>query len=448
MGIFKANDIRGKYPVELDQETLYSIGFYLPHILKTDKILVGRDTRTSSNEVFDILSKGITDNGADVVDIGLCDTPAVYFATAFYKFDGSVMITASHNPPEYNGLKISRSEAIPVGPDTGLGEFESLIKSRTVPVSKKGRITNLDISRDYKNHIRKFMSDYSGIQAVFDCGNAAAVAYVHKIFAGTSLHFTTLFDEPNGTFPNHGPNPLEKESWVSINKEILKQKADLGIIFDGDADRAVFFDEKGGFISPDIITALIGHYYYDKKTDPGSNISDGQMYYDIRSSRSVSEYIETLGGKSSPCRTGHANIKKILKESNGTYAGELSGHYYFRENYFCDSGFIAAAVVLGIIKKLQVPVSEISGKINPYSFSGEINFEVKDQKLILTKIEEYFPEGKVNRLDGVRIDFNSWWFILTPSRAEPLLRLVVEAESNEIMKEKIKELKAIIESFE
>jgi phosphomannomutase len=447
VGIFKANDIRGKYPVELDRETIYSIGLHLPTILKTTSILIGRDVRNSSNEIFEILSDGITDSGAEVVDIGLCDTPAVYFATAYYGFDGSVMITASHNPPEYNGLKISRSLAVPVGPDTGLKELERLLSTKKVQEAEKGEITNLDISRDYKNHISKFMSDYSGLKAVFDCGNGAAAAYVHKIFSDTSLRYTTLFDDPDGTFPNHGPNPLEKESWISIKAEILKQKADVGIIFDGDADRAIFFDEKGSFISPDIITALIGHYYYDKKLEGSKNDNNGQMYYDIRSSRSVLEYVESLGGKSSPCTTGHANIKKILRESNGTYAGELSGHYYFRENYFCDSAFIAAAVVLGIINKSKIPVSEITRGINPYFFSGEINFEVKDQELILNKITEYFPKGNVNNLDGVKIDFNSWWFILRPSGAEPLLRLVVEAESEKLMKEKIMELKTIIKSF-
>ncbi len=447
MGIFKANDIRGKYPGELDKESLYSIGFHLSHILDTDKILVGRDIRISSNVVFDILSEGIVDSGADVVDIGLCDTPAVYFATAFYKFDGSVMITASHNPPEYNGLKISRTEAVPVGPESGLKELEKLIKTKTEPVRSKGKITKLDISIEYIKHIQKFMTDLSGLKTVIDSGNGAASAYINRIFEGTSLQYISLFDKPDGTFPNHGPNPLEKESWVSIKEEILKTKADVGIVFDGDADRAVFFDETGKFISPDIITALIGHYYYDKKVGGNNHNDIGQMYYDIRSSRSVSEYIKGLGGDASSCTTGHANIKKILRENNGTYAGELSGHYYFKENYFCDSGFIAAAVVLGILKKIKLPFSEISKKINPYYFSGEINFEVTDQKLVLDKIADYFPEGKINKLDGIRIDFKSWWFILRPSGAEPLLRLVVEAGTKELMNEKIKEIINIIKNL-
>jgi len=448
VGIFKTNDIRGKYPVELSKENIYSIGFNLSVVLKTDKIVVGRDTRNSSNEVFDLLSKGIIDSGADVIDIGLCDTPAVYFATAFYKFDGSVMITASHNPPEYNGLKISRSQAIPVGSETGLKELEKLIKTKVDPVIKKGIISKLDISKDYINHIHKFITDYSSIKTVFDCGNGAGSAYINRIFKGTTLKYTSLFDEPDGAFPNHGPNPLEKESWVSIKEEILKTKADIGIIFDGDADRAVFIDEKGDFISPDIITALIGHYYYDNKVGEKEHNDNGQMYFDIRSSRSVSEYIKGLGGVAFPCTTGHANIKKILRDSNGTYAGELSGHYYFRENYFCDSGFIAAAVVLGIIKDLNMHVSDIAKMINPYSFSGEINFEVNNQKIILDKIADFFPKGKVNRLDGIRIDFDTWWFILRPSGAEPLLRLVVEAESSNLMKEKIKKIKNIINNLQ
>ena len=264
-------------------------------------------------------------------------------------------------------------------------------------------------------------------------------------FSDTSLSYTVLFDDPDGSFPNHSPNPLEENSWKSIKDVIKKQNADIGIIFDGDADRAVFFDEKGGFISPDIITALIGHYYYDMEAENNKNA--GKMFYDIRSSKSVSEYVKMLGGQSSPCTTGHANIKKILRETNGTYAGELSGHYYFRENYFCDSGFIAAAIVLGVIKKLKQPLSEITKLVNPYFFSGEINFDVNNQEIVLEKITEYFPDGEINRLDGIRIDFNSWWFILRPSGAEPLLRLVVEAESIEIMNEKIKKLKDIIQNI-
>lgn len=443
MGIFKANDIRGIYPSELNPESVYLIGYYLPVILKTSKILVGRDIRSSSNEIFDLLSKGITDQGADVIDIGLCDTPAVYFATAYYGYNGSVMITASHNPSEYNGMKISRTDAVPLGPDTGLNLLKELITVKQQPTAKKGVIKKLDITQDYANHVGKFISDLSDIKAVMDCGNGAASAYIHNIFSETHLEYTALFDVPDGTFPNHGPNPLEKESWEAVKSEIQVQKADLGIVFDGDADRAIFFDENGSFISPDIITALIGHFYYNNEA---GNFGGG-MFYDIRSSRCVAEYIENLGGKASPCTTGHANIKQILRGNNGAYAGELSGHYYFRENFFCDSGFIAAAVVLSILKQLKKPFSEIVSDVNPYFFSGEINFEVEDQMMVLNKIPDLFPEGRVNKMDGVRIDFDSWWFILRPSGAEALLRLVVEAESSNLMNEKIEELKKVLFSI-
>lgn len=442
MGIFKANDIRGIYPSELNPEDIYAIGFYLPVILKTDRILIGRDVRTSSDSIFELLAEGITDQGAAVVDIGVCDTPAVYFATAFYGFDGSVMITASHNPPEYNGLKISKTDAVPVGPATGLDILKELITVKPNPVAEKGIVEKLEITQNYKEHIGAFLSDLSGIKAVLDCGNGAATRYLHSIFSDTALEYIALFDVPDGSFPNHGPNPLEKESWKSLQNEISNQKADLGILFDGDADRAVFFDEKGIFISPDIITALIGQHY---KTVSCEN--QIRMFYDIRSSLSVSEYIEKLGGKASPCTTGHANIKKILRENDADYAGELSGHYYFKENYFCDSGFIAAAVVMSILKKIKRPFSEIISEINPYFFSGEINFEVEDQQMILNKIPDLFSEGKFNTLDGIRVDFGSWWFILRPSGAEPLLRLVVEAESRELMDHKIEEVKQLIYSL-
>lgn len=440
MGIFKANDVRGIYPSELDAESIYYIGYYLPTILKTDTILVGRDIRTSSDEIFDILAKGITDQGADVVDIGLCDTPAVYFATAFYGYEGSVMITASHNPPEHNGLKISRAEAIPLGPDSGLDLLQKLITVKQKPSAKKGVIEKLDITQDYTNHVSKFIRDLSGIKVVMDCGNGSASAFIHKIFSDTELDYTAINDEPDGTFPNHGPNPLEKDSWINIRQELKKQKADMGIIFDGDADRAIFFDENGSFISPDMITALIGHYYFKN----GKNKNDREMFYDIRSSKSVPEYVESLGGTASPCTTGHANIKRILRENNGAYAGELSGHYYFRENYFCDSGFIGAAVILEIVKEISKPLSKIISEINPYYFSGEINFKVKDQLKILNEIPNLFPEGKVNKMDGVRIDFDKWWFILRPSGAEAILRLVVEADSRSLMNEKVEELESVL----
>jgi phosphomannomutase len=443
MGIIKANDIRGIFPEELDRETLYKIGFFLPQILRTQKILIGRDSRLSSDEIFTILARGINDAGADVIDIGLCDTPAVYFATVHYEFHGSVMITASHNPAEYNGLKISGSQAVPIGPQTGLHDLASLIRgSAGETASHRGTVEKLDIRKDYVAYVRKYLKGSEELKVVMDCGNGAASAYLQDIFYDSFVKSTVLFDEPDGRFPNHGPNPLEKESWDSIQAEILKQKADLGILFDGDADRAIFFDEKGCFISPDMITALLGDYFYvqEERTGP--------MFYDIRSSKSVSEFIASLGGTSAACGSGHASIKKLLKEEKGLYAGELSGHYYYSDNSFCDSGFITAAIICTVCGRSKRPLSALVSVINPYSFSGEINFSVKDQDRVLKGIPLQFPKGRVNTLDGIRLDFDHWWFILRPSGAEPLLRLVVEARDDELMMKNIKEITQIIKELD
>jgi len=283
MDIFKANDIRGIFPEELDRERVRRIGFYLPEILGADRILVGRDTRNSSNEVFELLAGGIRDAGVQVVDIGVCDTPAVYFATVKYGFSGSVMITASHNPPEYNGLKISAGSAVPVGPENGLKELESLISDKPVISVSRADITFLDIRNDYIDHIHGFLEKSNRLKVVIDCGNGASSIFAHDVFDGLFSEAAFLFDNPDGDFPGHGPNPLEPESRVHIAETILKKHADLGIIFDGDADRAIFMDEQGSFVSPDIITALIGQYYY------GREKSKRKMFYDIRSSRSVHE---------------------------------------------------------------------------------------------------------------------------------------------------------------
>jgi len=443
MGIIKQNDIRGIFPGELSPQIVYPIGYYLPEILDARRIVVGRDSRTSSDRIFEALAEGITDAGADVTDIGLCDTPALYFATAFYNYSGSVMITASHNPPEYNGLKISRAGAVPVGFLSGLAALEELVKKDPDPPGTRGDVSVLDIRKDYVEHVLKFAAgDFRGMKIVIDCGNGAARAFARDIFSRLDAECRFLHEEPDGRFPNHGPNPLEEKSRRRIREEVLRWKADLGILFDGDADRAVFIDGTGSFVSPDLITSLIGHRYY------GRDRTDGGMFYDIRSSRSVAEYIQSLGGRADPCPSGHANIKKILRDTGGCFAGELSGHYYFRENYCCDSGFIAALVVLSILRDLNSPLSELRTAVNPYAFSGEICFSVGDQEKILQALPPLFPRGRVTDLDGVRIDFDDWWFILRPSGAEPLLRLVVETAGQKELEEKVACLKAVILSLD
>ncbi len=439
MGIFKSNDIRGIFPGELTPEISYRIGFYLPEALSCSRILVGRDARVSSDSIFELVSKGIADAGADVVDIGVCDTSAVYFVAVRYGFCGSVMITASHNPPLYNGMKISGKYSVPVGKDNGLGKLQDLIKNKPERTKSSGTVEFLDIKDEYSRHVREFLSVSRNVKVVFDASNGSAGVFLESVFPGSLLDYTVTGGIPDGTFPVHGPNPLEKESRIRIGKVIREKKADLGILFDGDGDRAVFFDERGEFVSPDSITALISDYFYDRAQQPW------KMLYDVRSSRSVRDYVKKRGGTPIVCGTGHARIKRLLKEYGGEYAGELSGHYYFRDNYFCDSGFIAAAVVLSIVSGYERKFSKIVDEINPYFFSGEINFNKFDYQKLEKRIREKYQNAVITEIDGIRMDFDSWWFIIRLSGAESVLRLVVEAESKSLMKDKVREVSNLIE---
>lgn len=439
--IFKTNDIRGIYPEELDEKICYRIGFFLPRLLKASTVLVGRDTRNSSPAVYDALCRGIIDSGTDVIDIGICDTPAVYFSSIHYGTEAAVMITASHNPPEYNGLKISGPEAVPIGRDSGLSDLEQMILETPVPGATPGIMRKQDIGKDYADYLKSFDGGIHGLRCVFDCGNGASGIFVERIFRGVDLDFTVLFSEPDGSFPNHGPDPLAEKNRKALKEAVSKEGADLGICFDGDGDRAIFLDEAGNFMSPDIITALIALYYRDRKA-PG----ELKALYDIRSSMSVKEFIEGLGGGAEACPTGHARIKHLMKKKNCLWAGELAGHYYYRDNGFCDSAFITVIIVLSILSKSGKKLSEYSREINPYHFSGEINFFLNDIDGKIQQLGEVFDKGKKDHTDGLRVDFTDWWFIVRESSAEPVLRLVVEAREEKLMRDKVDLLTGLIGS--
>ncbi len=438
MSIFKSNDIRGIFPKELEREKVYRIGYSLPSLLNSENILIGRDSRLSSPEIFEILSSGITDAGADVTDIGLCDTPAVYFSTMHYRIRGSVMITASHNPPEYNGFKISRKNAVPVSYTTGLNKLEKMIERQQPAVKRKGSIRFLNIRRDYLNHLQSFKKGIKELKVVIDCSDGAAGAYIHDLINDLNGEFITIFAKPDGNFPNHGPDPLSEKNRSALKGLVLKEKANLGVLFDGDGDRAIIIDEKGEFVSPDIITALLSIHFF--KHFPEKTGIHKTVLYDIRSSKSIAEYITGLGGHTLACPTGHARIKKLLREKQGVLAGELAGHYYFRDNFYTDSGFIAFLLILSVLSIEKKKVSELVAEINPYYFSGEINFALPDSKRIIEGLGHSYAGGVKNYLDGLRIDFPEWWFIVRPSNAEPILRLVVEAETEQLLKERTEEL--------
>ncbi len=447
MTAFKAYDIRGIYNKDFDKETVYKIGYFLPSLLNTDHVVVGRDVRISSPEVHEYLLKGITESGADVWDLGLATTPMVYFATVKLNSDASVQITASHNPKEYNGLKISRTDALPVGGETGLKDLESLVKnSKTERRKKKGSVKDYSCVRcEYIKYLKGFMSDITGLDISIDCSNGMSSIIIKDILKGDNVHY--INDTLDGSFPNHEPNPLEIENCNEIMAETVKNKSDVGIIYDGDADRVMFIDEKGRFIQPDYITAVIG-LYYSKKGITGNSLVD------IRTSRSTTEYLEKLSLIPTIWKVGHAFAKLKIREIDGIFGGELAGHYYFRRDFFnADSGILASLMVLSVVKSLKEEGKTLSSLIDSivrYSNSGEINFTLNEKdeciEALVSHFEKQNPE-KILSFDGYRIEFPSWWFNVRKSNTEPYLRIVVEASGSEEMNKRLDEIKAVISMF-
>jgi phosphomannomutase len=441
MGIYKSYDVRGIFGKEWDGSTAHLIGRHLPGLLDARQLIVGRDARLSSDEVFAALAAGLSEAGCDVHDIGVVDTPAVYFATARYGLDGGIMITASHNPPEYNGLKVSRAQAVPVGYDTGLDLLEKRVAAGSLPApaASPGRVTRRDIRADYITHLARFRSDLSRLHVVIDCSNGTGSVFLRDALEGTGLRPVLLFDELDGRFPNHAPNPLVEENLAALKARVKTERADVGICFDGDADRVMFVDETGAFISPDLLICLLGTYYFQRHNDRlegGSAV----VTYDVRTSRSVVEQLTSLGARPTMCKVGHSFAKKLLRDTRGIVGGELAGHYYFRENYFCDSGLIAALAIMEVLAVDGRPLSRIISGIRRYAFSGELNFTVPNGPEILRRVRADYPGGKLTELDGIRVDYEDWWFNLRVSNTEPLLRLVLEAATAKALEEKRGEL--------
>ena len=447
MGAFKAYDIRGIYNKDFDKETAYKVGYFLPSLLSTDHVVVGRDVRLSSPEIHEYLLKGITDSGADVYDLGLATTPMVYFATVFLKADASVQITASHNPKEYNGLKISRKDAIPVGGDTGLKDLEKLCNEGEITISeKKGEVKDYSYVRDeYVKYLRGFCPDIENLDISIDCSNGMSSLIIKDVLKDDSIHY--IYDTFDGSFPNHEPNPLDERNCEDIKRETLKNRSDVGIIYDGDADRVMFIDEKGRFIQPDYITAVLGCYYKKKGLS-------GNSLVDVRTSRSTTEYLEAIGFPPTLWKVGHAFAKMKIREIDAVFGGELAGHYYFRRDFFnCDSGILASLLVLSVVKSLKEEgrtLSQLIDSIVKYSNTGEVNFKLEEKDECISRILEHFKSenpSKILSFDGYRIEFPSWWFSIRKSNTEPYLRIVLEAQSKEEMENRLKEIKDIIGQF-
>lgn len=446
MGAFHAYDIRGIYNVDFDKNTAYKVGYFIPKLLKTDKVLVGRDCRVSSDEIHEYLLKGITDAGADVYDIGLSTTPMVYFGTANYGFKASVQITASHNPKEYNGMKVSCENALPVGYDTGLGQIEAWINDgKATPVAEKlGQVFQKDIREDYLAFLKKYMGDLSGLKLAFDLSNGMSSLFAKQIFGDAPEY---IFDTMDGTFPNHEPNPLVHKNVVALEELVKKTGADAGVIYDGDADRVMFVDEKGNFVSPDLMIAVLGHYFIGERGEKGYVIQD------IRSSKAIGEYLEPMGAKMYTWKVGRANAARRLREIDGIWGGELAGHYYFKDFFYSDSGLLASILILRVLanlKKEGISFSQIIGKIARYQNSGEINFKLTDKQGAMDAVKAHFEEQEKPTafmdFDGYRVEFPDWWFNIRPSNTEPYLRFICEATTKELLDKKVAEVKSLLQS--
>ena len=446
MGAFHAYDIRGIYNVDFDRETAYKVAYFIPELLGTDKVAVGRDCRVSSDEIHDAVLKGITDAGADVYDLGLTTTPAVYFATANCGFKASIQITASHNGPQYNGMKVSTENARAVGYDAGLKTIRQWIdEGRPTPVAaKRGSVHPLDVTEDYLAFLLRYKGDYSNIRIAMDLSNGMANLYAKRIFGDAPDY---LFDELDGRFPNHDPNPLIPKNIEALQALVRKSGADVGVIYDGDADRVMFVDENARFISPDLMIAVLGRYFLVERGEKGLVLQD------IRSSKAVGEYLAPMGGEMRTWKLGRAFAAEKLREIDGVYGGELAGHYYFRDFFYSDSGLLASIIILNVVSALKKEgrtLSSLIAEIEKYENSGEINFRLEDKAGAMEAVREMFcaqekPTAFMD-FDGYRVEFPQWWFNIRPSNTEPYLRFICEASSRELLDEKVAAVRKLLES--
>ena len=447
MKAFKAYDIRGEWGTDLNPDIAYRIGYFLPDVLDTDTYLVGRDMRLSSPTLYEALTRGLTDRGRDVESIGLSTTPMVYWATARYGYGASVQITASHNPKNHNGLKISAKDAKPVGYDTGLNRLEALVESdKPTPANSKiGHITEMYANTDYLEFQRQFVGDLSNLNIAVDCSNGMASLFVHELIG--EAHY--INDNLDGNFPNHEPNPLEPNAQEQIKALVVKEKCDIGLLFDGDADRITFIDEKGRFISPDLIIAFLGDYFI------GEQRQKGIVLQDIRSSRAIQEYLNRYNAKVETWRVGRAYAALKLRELDGCYGGELAGHYYFRDFYYSDSALLAASIVLRLLaerKAKGMTMSQIIDEITPYYNSGEINFKIERKQEAMNAVRDHFiniekPERFLD-FDGYRLDYPDWWLNVRPSNTEPYLRFLCEAKDETKLKKIIDTVSDLVRQTE
>ncbi|MBA2751972.1 MAG: phosphomannomutase/phosphoglucomutase [Actinobacteria bacterium] len=437
--IFKAYDVRGTVPDQLDADLARKIGAAFARFVDADRILVARDMRESGVELSRAFAEGATSQGVDVVDLGLASTDLLYFAAG--KLDSAgAMFTASHNPAKYNGIKMCLPGAAPVGLESGLVEIQEQVEADDFsPADKQGEISERDLLADYADHVRSFVDRdvLRPLKVVADAANGMGGLVGPLVFEGLPFDVEILFEELDGSFPNHPPDPIDPENLKDLKDRVLEVGADVGLAFDGDADRVFLVDEKAEPLSGSLTTVMVAKSILDKL--PGSKI-----IYNLICSKAVPEIISENGGEPIRSRVGHSYIKGLMAETGAVFGGEHSGHYYFKDNYRADSGLVAALVVLELLSKEEKPLSELRKPFERYAQSGEINSEVSDQDAVMEKVAEAYEDAEQDRTDGLTVDLGDWWFNLRPSNTEPKLRLNLEAATRDDCDQRTEEVLAIV----
>jgi phosphomannomutase len=445
-GIFKAYDIRGVYPGEIDEAMAGNIGGAYAFLLdETDRaaggpVVVSRDMRSHGEPLSAALVEGLRGAGLDVVDVGLATTPMNYFAVGHLGAAGGIQVTASHNPAKYNGMKMSLRDARPVSGDHGIPLLEEKARAAERPAAgRRGGYRQAEIFDDYRKHVLSFLERPEGaprLKVAADAANGMGTIYL-PILEAMGIDVVPLYFELDGTFPNHEANPLREENLADLIAAVRREGADLGVAFDGDADRAAFVDERGEPIGSDLATALIGGELLTEY--PGKAV-----VYDLRSSRAVPEYIAECGGVPVRERVGHSFIKATLRSHDGVFGGELAGHYYFRANYFADCAILALIEIVNLVWKSGGPLSALVAPLRRYAKSPEINFEVEDKQGRIEALAERYADGEIDYLDGITVVYPTWWFNVRPSNTEPYLRLVLEAQTPEELAGRRAELEGLL----
>jgi len=438
-GIFKAYDIRGTYPDQVNEGIAFRVGYHFRDLLDAEDlargplVVVSRDMRSHSVPLARALKDGLRARGVAVIDIGVADTPQNYFATGFLGASGGIQVTASHNPAVYNGLKMSRRDAIPVSYETGIAELEKLVLASTVAAGLPPQAgeEKRSVFAEYTEHVLAEVTlSEPRLKLAADAANGMSTIYL-PILERLNVELVPLYFELDGSFPNHEANPLKQENLVDVERAVVEHGCDLGVAFDGDADRAILIDEKGRSISADKITGLLAPRFL--RREPGAAI-----IYDLRSSWATKEAIEEAGGVPVRERVGHSFMKATMRKHGSPFGGELAGHFYFRRNYTADSSLMTVIEVLNELRESRRPLSELVAPLSRYHATGEINFHVDDKEGMIRRLAEDFADGEVDDLDGVTVQFDDWWFNVRPSNTEPLLRLVLEARSRGLMEAKKK----------